>query len=42
MPSIGEAARGSGVPVETIRYYERAAIVPDRATLPHPSSPMTQ
>ena len=28
MPSIGEAARGSGIPVETIRYYERAGIVP--------------
>ena len=28
MPSIGEAARRSGIPVETIRYYERAGVVP--------------
>ena len=28
MPSIGEAARISRVPVETIRYYERAGVVP--------------
>lgn len=33
MTSIGEASRRSGVSIETIRYYERAAIVPkpDRA-----------
>ena len=33
MYSIGEAARRSGVAVETIRYYERASVVPlpDRA-----------
>lgn len=28
MASIGEAARQSGVAVETIRYYERANVVP--------------
>jgi MerR family mercuric resistance operon transcriptional regulator len=28
MPSIGDAARRSGITVETIRYYERAGIVP--------------
>jgi MerR family mercuric resistance operon transcriptional regulator len=28
MASIGKAARDSGVPVETIRYYERAGVVP--------------
>lgn len=28
MPSIGDAARRSGVQVETIRYYERAGVVP--------------
>ena len=28
MPSIGEAARSSAVTVETIRYYERAGVVP--------------
>ncbi|MEM7500108.1 MAG: MerR family transcriptional regulator [Pseudomonadota bacterium] len=32
MVAIGEASRLSGVPIETIRYYERAGIVakPDR------------
>lgn len=28
MPSIGKAARDSGVAVETIRYYERIGVVP--------------
>ncbi|NCQ25511.1 MAG: MerR family transcriptional regulator, partial [Roseovarius sp.] len=28
MIAIGEAARQSGVAIETIRYYERAGIVP--------------
>ena len=28
MIAIGEAARQSGVPIETIRYYEREGVVP--------------
>lgn len=28
MTAIGEASRQSGVPIETIRYYEREGIVP--------------
>ena len=28
MNAIGEASRQSGVPIETIRYYEREGIVP--------------
>lgn len=28
MIAIGEAARQSGIPIETIRYYEREGVVP--------------
>ena len=42
MSTIGEAARRSGVHVETIRYYERSGVVPrparTAATMPRPIS----
>ena len=31
MPAIGEISARSGVPIETIRYYERIGLMPNPA-----------
>lgn len=35
MTAIGEASRQSGVGIETIRYYERAGVLPRPARMPN-------